>query len=530
MWGLICGAIGLAVTVSSASPVETLETRQGGISSCCFRLRYTLGDAVAFKSTTRPSLREIVSSNTTSYEDTLSSYWSAQAAAVSPNCIVTPRSSSQVADVLKVLKQVSDGGGEKCLFAIKSGGHTPWAGAANIEGGVTVDLSRLSNVTLNTDRTIAAIGPGAKWVNVYDTLSPLNLSVTGGRASTVGVGGLVTGGGMSFFAPRYGFACDNVHNFEVVLASGETVNANATSNADLWYSLKGGSNNFGIVTRIDMRTFAQNGLWGGYAYYPFETAPAQLAAFEAFAGAANYDTNASLIHSYAYAAGQWIIANNYVYTQPVANPAAFKTFTDITPQIPLGAPLRITNLSTITMELDTIIGGGLQRNTFATGTFVNDAAMLGKIFEYGNETLQRLLDPPVANMTFAISFQPLPTAITSRAAATGGNALGLDPDDGPLVIALLTVSWTDPADDDRVDYQAKKLFELAGYEARRRRRDNDWIYLNYAAKWQSPIKGYGADVARTLADTSKKYDPEGVFQRWVPGGFKLNYANSNGRG
>lgn len=62
---------------------------------------------------------------------------------------------------------------------------------------------------------------------------------------------------MSFFAPRYGFACDNVINFEVVLASGDIVNANAHENPDLWFALKGGSNNFGVVTRFDLRTFKQ---------------------------------------------------------------------------------------------------------------------------------------------------------------------------------------------------------------------------------------------------------------------------------
>ena len=78
-------------------------------------------------------------------------------------------------------------------------------------------------------------------------------------------------GGMSFFAPRYGFACDNVENFEVVLAGGKIVNANARVNRDLWFALKGGSNNFGIVTRFDLRTLPQREIWCGTILSPIET-------------------------------------------------------------------------------------------------------------------------------------------------------------------------------------------------------------------------------------------------------------------
>jgi FAD/FMN-containing dehydrogenase len=79
----------------------------------------------------------------------------------------------------------------------------------------------------------------------------------------VGVGGFLVGGGTSFYISLYGFACDNVANSDIVLANGDIVNAIAKSHVDLWRALKGGSGNFGIVTRFHMYTFPAQDIWGG---------------------------------------------------------------------------------------------------------------------------------------------------------------------------------------------------------------------------------------------------------------------------
>ena len=91
----------------------------------------------------------------------------------------------------------------------------PAGGFANINGGVTIDMTGLSSVTINNDHTVVSIGSGAKWLDVYTYLDALDLSVARGRNGLVGVGGLTLGGGISYFAPRVGWACDNVANFEV---------------------------------------------------------------------------------------------------------------------------------------------------------------------------------------------------------------------------------------------------------------------------------------------------------------------------
>lgn len=320
---------------------------------------------------------KVVFLNDTLYSSSLASYWSQQASLLTPSCIVRPQNSKDVSTIMKLLVSNSHYGsrnGEgRCKFAVRGGGHTPYAGSANVDQGVTIDLSLMNAVTVKEGKSITSIGPGARWVDVYLKLDAMELAVPGGRVGDVGVGGLTLGGkgsflvmwlpgrlivcawgragGLSFFSPRYGLVCDNVENFEVVLASGEVANANSKENSDLWFALKGGSNNFGVVTRFDLRTFRQGKFWGGFVGYPIESRLEQLKAFEVLNAAQNYDTYWTMINNYSFRPAQgWIIANNYEYTQPGAYPIAIQSFTDTRPQ--LFDTMRISNLSDFTIELD----------------------------------------------------------------------------------------------------------------------------------------------------------------------------------
>ncbi|KAI9799744.1 MAG: hypothetical protein M1833_003863 [Piccolia ochrophora] len=499
----------MEVAVDAAGTAARVQPSVGPGLFCCAVLRALLPNKVA-------------RTGQAAYDSSLRSYWSLQETVVVPQCIVSPRNAADVATSTFALDYLSDllslAGHKGCEFAIRAGGHTPWAGSANIAGGVTIDLSAIKDVAVRPDRTVTSVGPGARWIDVYRELDALSLAIPGGRVPDVGVGGLMNGGGLSYFSPRLGFVCDNVVNYEVVLANGRVVNANATSNPDLWFALKGGSNNFGIVTRFDIKTFTQGKLWGGYIVNPIETRDAQVAAFSELNSASSYDEYAALINSYSYSpsSGGWVVANNIIYTKPTPFPETFKPFTDIQPQ--LAQTLRISNLSDFVTELkgpDT----PKARQLFVTRSYKNSAVLLAQIFDITNATLQTLDSTKLA--TFAITFQAIPTSITAKAAASGGNALGIDPAVGPLVLVLLVISWADPADDETVAAAGRNLFAQADDAANAAGLLDPWVYLNYAAQWQEPIKGYGAVNTAKLQAASKKYDPKGVFQKRVPGGFKL---------
>ncbi|KAH7403898.1 hypothetical protein BKA64DRAFT_573975, partial [Cadophora sp. MPI-SDFR-AT-0126] len=176
----------------------------------------------------------------------------------SPWCFVLPSTADGVARTLRALNAAGGGAGDWSI-AVRSGGHGPDM-TNNIIQGVTIDLSRINSTTYDAKTSIASLGTGARWQNVYDALEPESVLVTSGRDGSVGVGGFILGGGNSWYTARTGFACDSVVNFEVVLASGEIVNANSSSNSDLWRALKGGGSNFGIVTRFDVQAFPATNL------------------------------------------------------------------------------------------------------------------------------------------------------------------------------------------------------------------------------------------------------------------------------
>lgn len=176
--------------------------------------------------------------------------WFDEASRLHPWCLVLPQSTEDVSLALTALLDAGNGAGDWHM-ALRSGGHSVGA-INNIANGVTIDLSHLNSTTYNPDTNLASVEPGARWRDVFSALEKEGVVAVGGRDGSVGVGGFLLGGGTSFFSGTKGFGCDNVANYEVVLANGSITNANATFNPDLWRALKGGGGNFGIVTRFDL--------------------------------------------------------------------------------------------------------------------------------------------------------------------------------------------------------------------------------------------------------------------------------------
>ena len=195
---------------------------------------------------------------------------------------------------------------------------------------------------------------------------------------------------------------------------------------------------------------------GGFIGNSIDTKDAQFAAFEALTGSNPYDPYAALINSYVYTAtsNSWYTANSLEYTKSggEVNPPAFANFTSL-PQT--FSTMRISNLTDFTLELAGPNAAG-RRQLFVTGTYGNSAKMMSAIFDIANRTVQSLSVP---NLAYSLSFQPMPTAITSKAASRGGNSLGLSASDGNLFNLLLSVSWDTIADDERIEQHAKELFQ-----------------------------------------------------------------------
>lgn len=140
----------------------------------------------------------------------------------------------------------------------------------------------MNHVKADTASETAEIGPGARWRDVYFELHKHNFTVAGGREANVGVAGFLLGGGMAFLNSQRGFACDDVISYEVVLADGRIVTADKNQNAQLFRALKGGSNNFGIVTNFKMNMLSNNKIWGGLTISSKEFIPNSIEAMHNF--------------------------------------------------------------------------------------------------------------------------------------------------------------------------------------------------------------------------------------------------------
>lgn len=129
-----------------------------------------------------------------------------------------------------------------------------------------------------------------------------------------------------------------------------------------------------------------------------------------------------------------------------------------------------------------------------------------------------------------ISIQAITEGQLNGMQKNGGNALGLDPANGPYFIMNMGLAWNKASDDATVMKFAATVIKLVKSEARAKGLDNDYIYLNYASQYQDPINSYGAANVRKLGAVSRKYDPTGVFQKLSPGGFKVAGGAPNPNG
>ncbi|KAI1273033.1 hypothetical protein F5Y07DRAFT_378185 [Xylaria sp. FL0933] len=265
------------------------------------------------------------------YQSLNSSYLSGFESDLSPAYIFLPESTSDIAAFIRAIRPfVGD-----VEFAVRAAGQQPLPGCANIQDGITVDLRSLKGLALKDD--VVQVAAGERWGSVYEFLEPHGLGVTGGKSTSCGIGGLATQGGLSFYSSREGFICDNVVNFEIVVASGEVINANARENSDLWVALRGGGNNLGIVSRFDFRTFKQGPMYGGMVFYYKPSFPGQITALvkELTSPDASVETHLMLSIAYAQVFGNGndvICLNQVYYTQPVEDPPALAPFTHIEPQ------------------------------------------------------------------------------------------------------------------------------------------------------------------------------------------------------
>ncbi len=156
----------------------------------------------------------------------------------------------RAADGADAAQAVSFAREQNLPFAIRSGGHS-LAGFGTVDGGVVLDMSRLTDVVIDRERRIARVQPGVTSERLAPLAAEHGLGLSTGDAPTVGLGGLTTGGGIGFMVRKFGLTIDSLRSARVVTADGQLVTASPDQDPDLFWAIRGGGGNFGVVTRFE---------------------------------------------------------------------------------------------------------------------------------------------------------------------------------------------------------------------------------------------------------------------------------------
>jgi hypothetical protein len=284
----------------------------------------------------------------------------------------------------------------------------------------------------------------------------------------IGVAGLTLGGGLSYYSAQYGLACDNVDEFEVVLANGTITVANRTQNPELWWSLRGGGNQFAIVTKFKTQAHPAgvNGqIWGGTRIYSADQRRALFSALTNFT-ANGRDPKAAIIATFQLGGPASAIKLPlffFFYDGPKPPPGVFDEFEAI----------KSTSSDTDTKSYYAMSQsqGGASLNGFGNSFRVNTVPnmprdqMVEYYDAYWNITQSQAFNNSVANLLdfqlLGFDAQPVPVNIAKASQAQGGNALGLDPAHGDRVWVENDFLWANQLCNDKCPEYSRHMSDLA---------------------------------------------------------------------
>jgi hypothetical protein len=235
------------------------------------------------------------------------------------------------------------------------------------------------------------------------------------------------------------------------------------------------------------------------------------------------DPKAALIVSFAYAQiyNMWISVLQIEHADPQEVGSHPQVFDDFFLENAFQQTTKTTSHSDLTLEIDKLSPFGF-RNTYWTITTYVDEKLASDILEIYQEEIA-----PISNLTGivpALSYQVMRVPQLQAMTRNGGNAQGIGGGKKPLMVLNLSAMWPLKSDDEAVLTACHNFITRSEDIARQRNLFHPYLYMNYASQWQDPIAGYGTENKARLLDISKKYDPEGVFQKLHPGYFKLGGA------
>lgn len=400
-------------------------------------------------------------------------------------------------DVADVMYAVNFGRDNDLLVAVRGGGHNG-GGLGLCDDGLVIDLSGLKSIRVDTTDNTVTVGGGNVWGEVDHATHPFGLAVPAGIVSTTGVGGLTLGGGVGHLSRKYGLTIDNLLEADMVLADGSFVTVNATHNTDLFWAIRGGGGNFGIVTSFKFQAHPVKTVFGGPTLWPIEKTNEIMKWYHEFINNAPDELNgfiATLIipgppfpdflHNKQFCGIVWCYVGELEKAEEI-----FKPILAMDPVFQHVGEMPYPSIQTL---FDGLFPPGLQ--WYWRADFFNElgADVSARHLEFGSKIptpLSQMHMYPISGAAGRVAKDATPWAY--RDAKYAGVIVGVDPD---------------PANDDKITKWCKDYWEaLHPYSS-------GGAYLNFIMnEGQDRIKASYKGNYDRLTKIKKQYDPNNLFR------------------
>jgi FAD/FMN-containing dehydrogenase len=408
-----------------------------------------------------------------------------------PQVIIRATSPQDVAEAVRFARS------ESRPLAIRSGGHSV-PGYNMVDDAIVLDLSLMKRISIDPEKGTARVGPGANSGELINAGHAYGLALSTGDTATVGLGGLTTGGGIGFMARKHGLTIDNLLSAQVVTADGEIVVASKNEHSDLFWAIRGGGGNFGIITEFEFQMSRIGQVLGGALVLP-GTKEVLRGYHEYVAGAPDdLTTVANLMHAPPAPfipeerVGELVLMVLAVWTGDMEEgEKAFAPLRALAePVADVIAPMPYPVIYQFTAAQEQRHGAAI-RSMFAD--------------EHGDETFDAILDAmnaPAGPMSI-VQFRGLGGAY----ARVGNDETAFAHRDRRFFTSILGL-WLDPDDDPQVHWNwTNALWEKIKHDA-------DGVYVNFLHdEGEDRIRdAYPAGAYDRLVDVKTKYDPDNMFR------------------
>ncbi|KAK2466421.1 hypothetical protein APHAL10511_002063 [Amanita phalloides] len=410
-------------------------------------------------------------------------------------------------DVVLAISHARDNG---LAIAIRGGGHSTSA-ASSDEGGLVIDLSRyLNGVTIDAEKKLAHVGGGAIWETVDQAAIKHGLASVGGTVNHTGVGGLTLGGGFGWLSGSYGLVIDNLVSATVVTADGSILNASEIENPDLFFAIRGGGSNFGVVTRFVITLHPQQPtVYAGLLIYPLSLLEPVIKFLRDWWLTAG-EREAVIAGHTEGPDGAPILSCIVFYNGSVEEGRkTFKALLDLKPVLDTTGEVPYERLNAI-------------QNDFARpgqGVYVKAVTQEGPDLTVSKRLFEKTVELHLKDFKHAVLFEYFPL---KKIMAVPNGTMAFRRNEK---ISALTVLRWDNALCDRTHEARLVAHDICGSILGDISHLNDpssFAYGNYEGEFLDGAKdlkrvkeAFGDNYAK-LQKIKKKYDPDSVFNKWFP--------------